>query len=300
MKQHINQTNPAIRAGFTIGASFAIGVAVLLSCMGWMAMAEEQVVKKAEQTGTVVTKTAVSGNKTEAVSKKVTTVVAKKTAVSGAKKGATPAIQKAVLRAGVKKRSYAQVSGNKGAIQKVSAKGDKALLAPGLGASLKKADYKTTDYSLTTRSRSTTGFFSLSLGHIALPLRYFEYYDITLNFRYGGYVSEQSSFEAGVKFGIKESILVMLKYNYDFLSGKRWIPGLDIALLLGRFGIYESRSRYLDAGLEVGPYVRVFISKSHALFLRTGVVVDTSRLHTHINIADELKLYLNLGIQWHF
>ena len=298
---------------------------IVLSLIGWMAMAEEPVMKKEgivtkksiAVKPVVGQKVAVSQKKAPALQKASSKTamanktgpaipqkaVGKKVAVSQKK---APALQKASLKTVVRKTSAIPTQVSPGAVQKISAEKVENPSAPALSSALKEANYKTTAYSSVGSGRSTTGFFSFSLGHEALPLRYFQYDSTTINFRYGGYFSEQHGFEAGIKWSMGDNLLIMLKYNYDFTQDQKWVPGLDISVLVGGFGFYKGyeyeyeNTKWLNVGLEIGPYIKTFISRSHALFLRTGLAYDTSRLHDNPYIADELRFYINLGIQWHF
>ncbi len=173
----------------------------------------------------------------------------------------------------------------------------KSATPPSALQQLKTAEYKN---QLSQTARGTTGFFSLSVGHESQPVYYFKYYSTSLSFRYGGYFSEQHGFEAGIKTSIREYLMITLKYNYDFTRDSKWVPGLDMALLVGMSGDYHKLGRNLVAGGEIGPYIKTFISRSHALFLRTGVTYDTSGLNEGGLHLPDFRLYLNLGIQWHF
>ena len=177
----------------------------------------------------------------------------------------------------------------------------KSTSPPSMLNQLKTAEYKN---QLSRTIRDTTGFFSLSVGIETQPMYYFTHYSTSLSFRYGGYFSAQHGFEAGVKMSTQEYIMIMLKYNYDFIRDNKWVPGLDIALLVGTSYSGNKLSQLgkdsLDAGLEIGPYIKTFISRSHALCLRTGVAYDTSGRHQGGLYLLDFRLYLDLGIQWHF
>ena len=209
-----------------------------------------------------------------------------------------PAIQKADLKVVVQKNSAMGSSNSKASNQPADTKATKTVSAPALSSALKKAQYKKTGYSSTGISRGTTGFFSLSIGHEALPIRSFAYHGTNISFRYGGYLSEQSGFEGGIRWGILDAWFIVLKYNYDWITHRRWTPGLDVSVMVGTYPYRHSNRQWLDLGLEIGPYIKSFISRSHALVLRTGLAYDTSLL-TVPNLVD-LRLYLSLGIQWHF
>ena len=144
-----------------------------------------------------------------------------------------------------------------------------------------------------------TGFFSFGLGGEVIPADRLAYYTTVLALSYGGVISEQSSFNAGVKITPEklESSFLALRYAYSFIKGRKWIPGIDVSLLLG-FS-YDNLNQYrLSGGFELGPYLKTFISTSHALLLRAGVTYDTSTAND-FDLTDS-RAYLNLAVQWYF
>ena len=253
-----------------------------------MAIAEESVVKEPVVATKKATNSVLSNPKTAVINQEPVPAM----------------VKKAVLKTEVSNAT--QTKASTVSMQKVSAKKNKAPLAPALSSALKKANYQTTGDSSMKSRRGTTGFFSLSFQPEALPLKYLEYYDTSVNFAYGGYFNEQNGFTAGVRANMRDGLFIMLKYNYDFITGSKWIPGMDISLLVGsynhaRYKKYNREAKpksWIDAGLEIGPYIKTFISRSHALVLRTGLAYDTSQLMVP-NLSD-IRLYLSLGIQWHF
>ena len=155
--------------------------------------------------------------------------------------------------------------------------------------------------TLTNTEQEDTGFFSLGLGGEVTPKQYFAYYTTVVSLRYGGVISEQSSFNAGVKITPEKmhSSLLALQYAYSFIKGRKWIPGIDVSLLVGFTAQWGYTTTYtLSGGFELGPYLKTFISKSHALLLRTGITYDTSTA-SDFDLTDS-RVYLNLVIQWYF
>ena len=171
-----------------------------------------------------------------------------------------------------------------------------------------------------TQQEENTGFFSFGLGGEVIPADYFSYYTTVVNFRYGGIISERSSFTAGLKLtthNITNSFLAF-QYAYSFTEGHKWVPGIDISLLIGfqreadnrviplsdnlgpGYILYKKPAYHLSGGLELGPYLKTFISKSHALLLRTGVAIDTTTLVEDGFDGTDFRAYLNLAIQWYF
>lgn len=154
-------------------------------------------------------------------------------------------------------------------------------------------------------SYEKTGFFHFSLGGEVSPQDDFEYHTTIITIKFGGIISQQNSFNAGIKFTthkIEHSFLVF-QYSYDFIDGTKWVPGVDATLLLGfkRYDTDEDTYEYkykLSAGFELGPYLKTFISRSHALLLRAGATLDTST-EGSLDLT-ESRIYLNLGFQWYF
>ena len=151
-----------------------------------------------------------------------------------------------------------------------------------------------------------TGFFSYTLGGEVLPAQDFLYQTPTASITFGGKISQQSSFEAGLKIKIMEiqHSSLAFRYGYSFIKGSQWIPGIDVVLLVGfKRSFYkkkeETENEYtLAGGAELGPYLKTFISKSHALLLRVGVTYDTST-DDDFDLTNS-RVYLNLGLQYYF
>ncbi|MDE0119962.1 MAG: hypothetical protein OXM55_08160 [Bdellovibrionales bacterium] len=166
-----------------------------------------------------------------------------------------------------------------------------------------------------TEQEENTGFFSFGIGGEVIPADYFSYYTTVFNFRYGGIISKQSSFTAGLKLTIHNVThsFLAFQYLYSFTEGHKWVPGIDISLLIGfqraKPPLFMASSHkvvsfiedeyHLSGGLELGPYLKTFISKSHALLLRTGVTIDTTTWKDGPCWTD-FRAYLNLAIQWYF
>ena len=159
--------------------------------------------------------------------------------------------------------------------------------------------------------QENTAFFSISTGGEVVPANDFKYRFTTVDIKFGREVSQHSSFAAGLTVPtseIQHSFLVF-QYAYSFIKDSQWIPGIDISLLIGfqnegdgppRFELFGgARDAYfLAGGFELGPYLKTFISKTYALFLRAGVSYDQ-------NVVDDFdltdsRIYLNLGIQRYF
>ena len=142
-----------------------------------------------------------------------------------------------------------------------------------------------------------TGFFSISIGGEAIPLDNFIFDAIVSSITFGGTLSKQSSFEAGVKLVDNGGLL--FRYGYSFMEGQKWIPGVDITLLASAsYNDYKQDAWKVSGGFELGPYLKTFISHSHSLFVRTGVA-HYATIGEKFDI-EEFRMYLNLGIQWHF
>ena len=147
-----------------------------------------------------------------------------------------------------------------------------------------------------------TNIFSLSLGGEVSLSDNFAYNTSTMDITFGGITSKQSFFQAGVKLYTNDigASLFTLRYGYSFIEGRQWVPGVDISLLAGaRYSYFNNKHKFiLGGGFELGSYLKIFISKSHALVLRTGITYATNT-ESDFDLTDS-KAYLNLGIQWHF
>ncbi len=152
--------------------------------------------------------------------------------------------------------------------------------------------------------KENTGFFYINLGGEVIPADNFEYHTSVVGIHFGGLISQQNAFRAGLKITTAkvEHSFLSFQYEYSFTDSSQWILGIDAALLVGFKSEYNKEKEEdiytIGGGFELGPYLRAFISKSHALLLRAGVTYDTST-------DDEFDLnnsraYLNLGIQWYF
>ena len=142
-----------------------------------------------------------------------------------------------------------------------------------------------------------TGFFSISIGGEAIPLDNFAFDAIVSSITFGGTLSKQSSFEAGIKLVDNGGLL--FRYGYSFMEGQQWIPGVDITLLVSA-GYAPSLEEpwTVRGGFELGPYLKTSISHSHTLFVRTGVA-HYAAVGEDFDI-EEFRMYLNLGIKWYF
>lgn len=146
--------------------------------------------------------------------------------------------------------------------------------------------------------KEKTGFFSVSIGGEVLPVDNFVIDAIVSSITYGGTLSKHSSFEAGVKLVDNGGLL--FRYGYSFTKGRQWVPGVDVTLLISAAygGSYNIDSWRLKGGFELGPYLKTFISRSHSLFVRTGVA-HYATMGDDFDIA-KFRMYLNLGVKWHF
>ncbi len=126
-----------------------------------------------------------------------------------------------------------------------------------------------------------------------------------LDARYGGYITQQSFAEVGFSLrnnhttGKKGEFFFgpMVKYNYDFTKDSQWIPGLDIVLLIGSQGhkTDEELNYFLVMSLEFGLYIRLVISKSYVILLKSGYSTLIENFET-----DETEPYTRLVMQWFF
>jgi len=176
-----------------------------------------------------------------------------------------------------------------------------------------EVEKKVKDYN-----NKTIGFFSFGLGGSAMPLRGGVYYGSSVELRYGAYISNQSFFEAGVDINTETSGNLHFKYGYDFIKGSKWVPGIDLSLLLGynvsrdyrnyndlleiskEYWVnnwYVNSHSYISLGFAIGPYIKTYISDSKVLVLRTGIKHTDG--WSRFNIRD-IRVYMNLAMQWYF
>lgn len=143
-------------------------------------------------------------------------------------------------------------------------------------------------------NQEKTGFFSISIGGEAIPLDNLAFDAVVSSITFGGTLSKRSSFEAGVKFVDNGGLL--FRYGYSFKEGRHWVPGVDATLLVS--ASYALEKWAINGGVELGLYLKTFISHSHSLFVRTGVA-HYAAINKDFDIA-KFRIYLNLGVRWHF
>ena len=144
--------------------------------------------------------------------------------------------------------------------------------------------------------KEKTGFFSVSIGGEVIPVDNFVIDAIVSSITYGGILSKQSSFEAGIKLVDNGGLL--FRYGYSFTKDRQWVPGMDVTLLISAAYGGSNDSWKLKGGFELGPYLKTFISRSHSLFVRTGIA-HYATIGDDFDIA-KFRIYLNLGVKWHF
>ena len=148
-----------------------------------------------------------------------------------------------------------------------------------------------------------------------------------MRFKYGRYLSEQTFFEIGIslrpytqeplsyflsinneKFCIvKEEfdqflLFIDITYGFDFIKDGRWIPGIDASVFIKPFYLYEKDDTdftmfTVSGGIEVGLYLKAFISESYSIFLRPGFSFDSEEM-TELSYTG--LGFLNLGFQGYF
>lgn len=156
---------------------------------------------------------------------------------------------------------------------------------------------------------SKRGYLYIGVGSEFLPMNDFRYVGTPFDIKYGGYVSSQSFVEIG--FSTRKSTTagefdVMfgpnIKYGYDFIKDTQWVPGLDVSVLIGPRWQTKASSEegelFLTIGFELGLYVRTFISRSHAIMLRSGISKGEEAFSDFD--SKHLKTYLHVVVQWFF
>lgn len=89
-------------------------------------------------------------------------------------------------------------------------------------------------------------------------------------------------------------------YGYDFIREGAWIPGINISLFVKPFPVLKRYSEYyiesaIDGGIDLDVYLKAFISKFSALFLKVGFLSNSESVH---HLEDyEFEGFLSLGFQ---
>ena len=158
---------------------------------------------------------------------------------------------------------------------------------------------QTASAQVETDQEEKAGFFAFNLGGEVVPANSLEYYTSVIGLTFGSKISQNSSFRAGIKATIAkiEQSFLTFQYGYSFIESSKWVPGADVALLIGFKKDYEKEVSILSAGFELGPYLKAHISRSQALLLRVGVTYDTST-DKEFDLTNS-RIYLNLGLQWY-
>ncbi len=164
-------------------------------------------------------------------------------------------------------------------------------------------------HSMSHSSVYDKGFVTISYGLEFDPFNDLEYKNMLVDLQYGRHFGRKSFFSAGVR-GHHEVALVF-RYGMDFTRNWSWVPGLDASVLIGRTwsspkpvdsgqGNNNVKSQpSLGFGFEFGFYLKTFITKVHAIFLRTGVVHENNQSLSNFDFKDS-SAYIHLMLRWHF
>ena len=163
-----------------------------------------------------------------------------------------------------------------------------------------------------------TGFFAVDFINEFTPADAFAYYDSSFDIQFGGELIPQNTMALGIRVPFEKSGAVLLKYNYDFIRSGNWIPGVSVSALFGitrRKGgpIYISHSseaelkkleernrRFLTVGMNLGVFVKKFISRNIAVLIRTGISHELISVKDPKGIDDlTVNMYIGVGVRWH-
>lgn len=144
--------------------------------------------------------------------------------------------------------------------------------------------------------KERTGFISLRIGSgFTLPKLLFS--EIFGDITYGGQLSPQSNFEAGI--GVVSLVPgLILKYNYEFTekAPNKWIPGVNASISIG-INIDGRDDLALALGTNMGVFVERFISSTISVLISLGISPDPIVINSP-KIAVE-NAYFAVGARWY-
>ena len=144
--------------------------------------------------------------------------------------------------------------------------------------------------------KERTGFISLRIGSgFTFPKLLFS--EVLGDITYGGQLSPQSNFEAGI--GIVSLVPgLILKYNYEFIekAPNNWIPGVNASISIG-MNLLGEDNLALALGTNVGFFVERFISSTISVLISLGIRPDPIIINSP-KIAVE-NAYFAVGARWY-
>ena len=165
-----------------------------------------------------------------------------------------------------------------------------------------------------------TGFFAVDFINEFTPSDSFSYYDSSFDIQFGGELIPQNTMALGIRVPFEKSGAVLLKYNYDFIRSGNWIPGVSVSALFGitprNYGTFhpidkelseaelkeleKKNRRFLTFGMNLGVFVKKFISKNIAVLIRTGISHELISVKDPKGVDDlTVNMYIGVGVRWH-
>ena len=172
-----------------------------------------------------------------------------------------------------------------------------------------------------------TGFFALDFSGSFIPSESLLFNSPGLGVLFGGQIIPQNIFSLGLR--VNEDPAMSINYSYEFESiNRKWVPGISVSSLIGfSYGgnrykheveldgvlVADSDEKptlkkgtpslssgpYLALGLDVGVYLRVFITKNIATLFKTSL---SHRLVSvkDINLEkDDIYWNIGAGVRWY-
>ena len=156
-----------------------------------------------------------------------------------------------------------------------------------------------------------TGFFAIDFINEFTPADAFAYYDSSFDIKFGGELIPQNTVALGIRVPFEKSGAVLLKYNYDFIRSGNWIPGVSVSALFGitpneyiyaahNLDIKAKKKRFLTVGMNLGVFVKKFISRNIAVLIRTGISHELISVKDPKGASDlTVNMYIGVGVRWH-
>lgn len=171
-------------------------------------------------------------------------------------------------------------------------------------------------YASAEEGEKRMGFFAVDFINEFTPPDAFAYYASSFDIKFGGQLIPQNTMALGIRVPFKSGV-VILKYNYDFIRSGNWIPGISVSALFGispqtQFPLNEEMSeaglkkfkkenqRFLTVGMNLGVFVKKFISRNIAVLVRTGISHELISVKDPKGVDDlTVNMYIGVGVRWH-
>ena len=166
-----------------------------------------------------------------------------------------------------------------------------------------------------TVEEKRTGFFALDFSGSFIPSETFRFNGPGLGVLFGSQIIPQNIFSLGLR--LDEGPAMAINYSYEFESNKRkWVPGISVSSLIGykyspnvqtvylnkksQISSYHTPSKpYLAFGLNVGVYLKVFITKNIATLFKTSLSHSLISVK-EVNLEkDDIYWNIGAGVRWY-